>query len=113
MVGGGPSTSLALPLGLQGIGKKKPPKITFEDEMDDDMDDDFENKEDGWESDFDLQHRTAATLLSEKEQKEFNTLLADVVLPAGIERLPSNLGGARHGKLKQHSGNLSIYTSFR
>ncbi|KAG0147418.1 hypothetical protein CROQUDRAFT_656150 [Cronartium quercuum f. sp. fusiforme G11] len=63
---------------------------------------DYESEEEaeGWDSDFDLQRGTAASLFSEREWKDFNRLLAGVVLPAGIDRLPLNLGNARHGKLK-------------
>lgn len=54
----------------------------------------------GWESDFDMQHSTDATLFSGRDRIDFNRLLKDVVLPSGIDPVPANLGDAQHGKLK-------------
>lgn len=84
-----------------GFKGKKKESGAFK-ENDDDMEESEDNLEnlDGWESNFDMQHQTEATLFSERDREDFNQLLKDVVLPSGIDRVPLNLGDAQHGKLK-------------
>lgn len=69
-------------------------------DLDDDDTEMSGEESNGWDSDFDMQHQTQATLFSERERLDFNNFLQDVVLPSGIDRVPLNLGEARHGKLK-------------
>ncbi|KAG0150416.1 hypothetical protein CROQUDRAFT_652323, partial [Cronartium quercuum f. sp. fusiforme G11] len=87
--------------GFKGACHQSLTHVTQGDRIDEE-ESDYESEEEaeGWDDDYNLQLGTAASLFSEREQKDFNRLLAGVVLPAGINRLPLNLGDTRHGKLK-------------
>ncbi|KAG0152478.1 hypothetical protein CROQUDRAFT_649904 [Cronartium quercuum f. sp. fusiforme G11] len=87
--------------GFKGARHQSLTRVTQGDRIDkEESDYESEEEAEGWDDDYDLQLGTVASLFSEREQKDFNRLLAGVILPAGINRLPLNLGDARHGKLK-------------
>lgn len=88
--------------GFKGKAKiiMKTKRGALESEEDESSESEDERMAGSWDDDFDLKEGTDESLFSESELNDFRALLQNVVVPAGVESIPKNLGDVSHGKLK-------------